>query len=254
MTKQDPHFPDWQSAMAAPDPQALSLRGLRIPHDPTIISEAVARAIRDRRYELEELKGVRQFLTPQDRVLELGSGLGIMSAFIRKHIGVEAVLCVEGNPMLCAFIRRLHDLNGITATEIRNCIALSGGEAGGPRPFYLREPFWSSSLARRPAFRTEVPVPGLPLADLCAEFRPTALIVDIEGGEAGLFEGTDLHEVRHVFLELHTRAIGLEGVKGCFDALSRLGFAYEQKVSGGSTVLFRKLAPAGRRTRRRATA
>ena len=63
----------------------------------------------------------------------------------------------------------------------------------------------------------------------------------IFGGEVDLFDPLDLSGVNKVYLEIHTRKIGLVGIRSCFDALSKQDFAYDQKVSSAGAVLFRKI-------------
>ena len=65
--------------------------------------------------------------------------------------------------------------------------------------------------------------------------------MDIEGGERDLFKPLDLIGIEKIFLEIHTRKIKRVGVKNCFDALSECGFAYDQQVSRGGSVLFRRV-------------
>jgi len=79
------------------------------------------------------------------------------------------------------------------------------------------------------------------LSSLIKEFNANTLIVDIEGGERDLFSPLDLSGIDKVFLEIHTRKIKRIGIKMCFDALSECGFAYDQQVSRGGSVLFRRI-------------
>ncbi|SIS78023.1 class I SAM-dependent methyltransferase [Phaeovulum vinaykumarii] len=228
------------AAEGQPDVHIYEVEGVRIPHDPAIISEKVVRSIEAGRYEREEVQGTPKFLEPGDRVIELGAGLGFISSYIWKAVGIRDILCLEANPVLCDFIARVHQMNGVRA-EIRNCVALNDTQAPGWMDFYLREPFWSSSLDPEEAYERQVQVEGVSLSALIRKFGATTLIVDIEGGEKMLFDALDMGPVNKVFLEIHTRKIRQIGVKRCFDALSNLGFCYDQQVSRGGAVLFRRI-------------
>jgi hypothetical protein len=70
--------------------------------------------------------------------------------------------------------------------------------------------------------------------------RPDVLMVDIEGGEAKLFNGVDLTGVRCVVVELHQLLTGLAGVADCFSATATVGFAYDPVGSNGPIVTFRR--------------
>jgi hypothetical protein len=71
-----------------------------------------------------------------------------------------------------------------------------------------------------------------------------ALICDIEGGEAELFDDVDLGPVRHVMVELHTNRIKAKGVVRLFENLHRHGFFNHQQASGKGVVLFKRYRAA----------
>lgn len=64
------------------------------------------------------------------------------------------------------------------------------------------------------------------------------LIIDIEGGEDGLFDDVDLTGVRKIMLEIHQPTIGRRGVKRLFDQLSAQNFHYDMWHSCHSIVTF----------------
>ena len=57
------------------------------------------------------------------------------------------------------------------------------------------------------------------------------MVIDIEGGEAGLFEQmSSLMGVRHIFFEIHA-FIGPFAIYRLFDSLYKLGFVYDEANS-----------------------
>ncbi len=221
--------------------ETLVTHGVQIPFDPAIITEKIAKSIRGDRYELEEVEGTSKFIESTDRVIELGAGIGFISTFVMTRLGVQTVVCVEADPNLCEFIKVVHALNGTSQATVRNCVALNDNEEEGTKRFYVREQFWSSSLDGESPYVSAVDVPGVKLSSLIREFSANTLIVDIEGGEEHLFAPADLTGIDKIFLEIHTRKIKRIGIKRCFDALSERGFAYDQQVSRGGSVLFRRI-------------
>ena len=220
------------------------LNGIRLPHDENIITPQVSAALKRGNYERPELLATTKFLEPSDRVLELGAGIGYISTYVAKTIGVEHITCVEANPKLSEYIQRVHALHELKQTTVKNCVALPGNAELGTdskADFFLREPFWSSSLDPDRDYLSSVQVSQENLSDLIEESGATAMIVDIEGGERDLFTGGNLGTVRKIYVELHTRYIRPRGIKACFDSLSDHGFYYDQRVSHGGVVLFRKL-------------
>ena len=111
-------------------------------------------------------------------------------------------------------------------------------------PFYLHQQFWASSLApvKKRLRRGVVQVAVVALDDLVRRHAPSLLIVDVEGTEVELIEGSELTGVQKVLIELHHKVIGMAGVKRVFDRLSRLGFGYDPVFSQLGVVLFRRVA------------
>ena len=73
--------------------------------------------------------------------------------------------------------------------------------------FYVTPAFWASSLIKPEEGEFEcVKVQGVNKHDVLREIKPTALVVDIEGGEASFFEGLDLGSVNKIIMEGDTPA------------------------------------------------
>jgi len=230
------------------EPDPISCHGVRFPPDPAILTPRIAGRLRKGFYETDEIGILGALLWPGARVLELGGGLGLVSSYALLHGGAAHVTCVEANPVLCDYIRRVHAENGLSAAQVVTGAALPAGlprPENGLLPFHVTDPFWSSSLgAPRVGTRARIKVPALDLETLVADSRAQVLICDIEGGEATLFGDSPLTGITHVMTELHTRAYGGEGIRATFDAMHRLGFYYHQKLSRGDVVTFERLASA----------
>jgi FkbM family methyltransferase len=138
-------------------------------------------------YESEELDQIAEVLRPDDVVLELGTGLGFVSTYAARQPGVRRVVTVEANTRLVEIARYNHCLNGARVEAINAVVAAEDGTT----TFYLHEDFWISSMAPQPG-TAPVRLPARSISGLLAEVRPTVLVVDIEGGEASIFEGVGL--------------------------------------------------------------
>ncbi|MEL6582758.1 MAG: FkbM family methyltransferase [Pseudomonadota bacterium] len=219
-------------------------KGLKFPDDPRLMGERMQQLISSGRYEREEQTGLPRFIKPDARVVELGGGIGLISGLTCK-LGVSHMTTVEANPMLAAYIERLHGANDFTNTQVINAVALPHAQAqaaGASMPFYVTRPFWSSSLVepKRKKYRiTQVPV--VSLEEILTRAEANTLICDIEGGEAQLFDGLDVASLRHIYLEMHTKKMGAEAVRHIFSHLHTAGFTYDETVSNGPVVLFSRL-------------
>lgn len=217
----------------------LNCRGVELPFDRGIISDRIMSAIREGWYEGPEAASLPFVLQSGERVLELGTGLGLISTLCAMSPLVEGVVTVEANPELIAYIREVHRLNHVAhRIEVMNAVAMPAPSAS-ETSFYLRRDVWASSLAEQPwGYERIVKVPTLDLNELIRKLRPTMMIVDIEGGEEHLFDAIELGTVVKILIELHQDVIGRRGMKWVFDQLSRRSFHYDQWHSEKGVVLF----------------
>jgi FkbM family methyltransferase len=223
--------------------EVIVSQGIQIPFVPGIVTPRIEKPLRKSRYEKGEAKALRRILQKGDRVLELGAGLGLLSAIAAQTPGVEAVTAVEANPSLMPMIRETHRLNGVTSVEVLNAVVTGPGVAGeGPLPFYLRRDFWASSMepnSRR--YKSVVQVQQMPFEELLAERRPSVIVCDIEGGELDLFAGADLSGVRAVVVEVHPKVYGDTGRARVERALEAAGLARQPGFEKSTVQLFLRL-------------
>lgn len=216
--------------------EVIEIQGLRVPLVSSIITPPIERLLRNGRYEGEECQRAVGLLRRRDRVLELGSGLGVVSACVAATGKPAQVTTVEANPDLLPLIRETHRLNAIETIDLRNAVVTADPVADSP--FYLRQNFWASSMEpdSRP-YRAEIAVPALDINALLADLRPTVMLVDIEGGELGLFDRADLSCVRAMVIELHPKLYGPEGVQAVSDVLVTKGLLPHPDNDPDSAVL-----------------
>ncbi len=187
--------------------QIIETNGIKIPFDPRIITPKIERPMRNNRYEGGECAALREYLEPGDRVLELGSGIGLLSTVAATTQGVEAVTTVEANPELIPVIAETHRINGATNVTLINGVV--SAQPGTHLDFYLRPDFWASSMEPDSrAFKRVVSVPSFQIQDLIEDKNPTVIVSDIEGAELGLFDHADLSGVRLMILEFHPKVYG----------------------------------------------
>ncbi|REC56304.1 FkbM family methyltransferase [Rhodosalinus sediminis] len=220
--------------------ETLTSRGVRIPKNGRVVRGRARRNLRAGTYERKESDAVLRIVRPGDRVLELGAGIGDISALIATQTQAAAITAFEANPALLPFIAEVHRANGVTTATVEN--ALLAAEAGPPRPFHIREDFLASSLDRDAAGGVveTVAVPVRAVGDVLAEVRPDVLVCDIEGAEAELLPAADWSGLRAAVVELHPQWIGQAGVQAVFDAMQRAGLTCFPRASERKTVAFRR--------------
>src|SRR2546425_3470149 len=106
-----------------------------------ILSPQVERTVSRGRYEQDEFRLIEQVLSPGDVVLEVGAGLGLVSAYCAKRLGSSRVFAYEANPDLEACIRETYSLNEVQPT-LEMCAV---GTDAGQVTLFRSEDLWASS-------------------------------------------------------------------------------------------------------------
>jgi FkbM family methyltransferase len=222
--------------------RSLELAGVLVPPDPAIITPVIRRAILEGQFETEEASQIPHIVRPGDRVLEIGAGIGFISTLLSRECRVSHVLAVEANPFLLDYMERLHARNQVH--KVRRVNAVLTNDPVASATFYLRPEFWMGSLAPEPnPYTGTVRVPTMNLDRVLLEEAIDLVVCDVEGAEAGLFEGANLSGVDRVFVETHDHVTGLSGVRRLFATMDGHGFVYDPRHSLGSVVLFQRLGP-----------
>jgi FkbM family methyltransferase len=221
----------------------LESGGVVFPAEPSVVTPAIARAIREGRFEAEEASQIAAIVEPGDRVLEIGAGTGFISTLIASQPRVSQVIAVEANPHLIDYMARLHAVNRVRKVRRLNAVLTNGPEASAT--FYLRDDFWMGSLSPGPnPYTGTVEVPTMGLDALLRDEGIDLVVCDVEGAESWLFEGADLGGVDRVWVETHDHVTGLSGVRRLFAAMAAQGLVYDPRHSLGGVVLFRRLGEA----------
>lgn len=210
---------------------AAECEGVKVPQSP-LLNDARIERINQSRYEGQEIAGALSVITPDDRVLEMGAGIGLVGAVAAKTGKAASVMSFEANPSLIPHIQALYDLNGIAPRiQVRNEVLIANPDMPKSMPFFVTPSFLGSSLIeskKRPS--TAVDVPCTAYEDVRETYRPTVLLMDIEGGELDFLRHADLTGVRAVVIEFHPEAYGQKGMRECKSILERKGFRKSPEV------------------------
>jgi FkbM family methyltransferase len=213
----------------------VSIEGVRIRVG-RHMSRRVEQAISKGGYERDELRLIGMLLSPSDVVLEIGAGLGVVSAYCAKRLGSSRVFAFEANPDLEPRIRETYALNGVEPTLEMCAIRATAGRV----TLYRTKHVFSSSLVKRSAEAIPIEVPGKALSYVVEKSRPTLLIVDVEGAEDELFDRAQLPGVTKIMLELHERVIGEAKARRVRGALTALGFREDRGLSSREHLVLRR--------------
>lgn len=214
-------------------------RGIKFPKHTGITRGNLRKSLRENTYEEKEALTVLKVVRDEDRVLELGGGIGFMSTHIARNRKVHSINVFEANPYLIPYIERVHADNGVSNATVHNAIL---GTKAGKTPFYVRRNLLASSLDYREGKQvasTET-IAVRAMKDVLKDHDPNVLVCDIEGAEVDLIPQMDLSGFRAAIIELHPQWVGPDGVNAVFNAFIKAGFAYYARGSVGKVVAFRR--------------
>ena len=229
--------------------EVVELYGLRVPIDPRLMSEKIIESLSTGRYEKGEAERLPRLVRPGERVVEIGAGIGLVTAIVATRTPAELVVAIEANPALPGYIAALHRLNG-ASTVIRQAL-VTPAPADGPAVFKVHRDLWASTTGwvnPKNCLRS-VETPSISLSDIAAEYRPSLLVVDLEPLAAWTAATTapyclaaaDFRPFERVLIELKPKRFAPPEVKRVFDHFSAQGFAYSPAFSHGPLVLFERV-------------
>jgi FkbM family methyltransferase len=179
-------------------------------------------------YEEEERALIKRFVRADDKVLECGACLGVVSCVTNQLLRDKTRhVVVEANPKVIPSLYKNRELNK-AGFLIEHCAISDKTE----ETFYLHPVYIVGGTSQRKSPEA-VRLPGRSLLDLEARYGPfTTLIIDIEGSELDVFERSRdiLRKLRLVIAELHPWAIGESAVQRCRDILSEAGLRHAESA------------------------
>ena len=201
--------------------------GIKVPDSP-FLSETSVALLNEKQFAQQEIEAALDVVGKSDRVLELGAGLGILGAVVARQAKPAKFLSFEANPDLIPHIEALLKLNRLgSKIELRNKLLIS--EPGAPEtlPSHLQHGFIPGSPednAQKPSAKN-VQAPTEAFTKVRKAFKPTVLILNIEGGEREFLRHADLSGIRAVILQFHPEIYGKSGMRECKAVLTKAGFS-----------------------------
>lgn len=225
---------------------AAECLGVKVPASRFLHDKRIER-INAAEYEGLEMAGALHVVGEDDVVLEIGAGIGLVGAVIAANAKPRLVRSFEANPELIPAIEALYAANGLgDRISVHNKVLVSAPERPESMTFHIHSSYLGSSLIEPENRETRaVEVPTASFHEVCADLKPTVLVMDIEGGERDILLHADLSPFRAMVLEFHPNAYGVGGMRECKNVLREAGF---ERVDDKSTrtvwTCVRETAPA----------
>lgn len=218
----------------------ITLHGYQIGLDREALPLPILKAMLKGWYEADEVRLMKAMLEPNDRVLELGSGIGITTMVAADIVGEDSVFPHELNPRLIEWSSYNFAQNGKKINVCSSALVPSSHKRTDKIDFHIHKKFWGSSLLKRPGTKETIQVPVAALEDTIRHHNTNCLLMDIEGAEVDLLSSADLSGIEKIIMEIH---YGIAG-RGPTDAMVRHlinnGFSIDLMLSGNGIVAMRR--------------
>ncbi|OWY07388.1 hypothetical protein B6V74_18415 [Thioclava sp. F42-5] len=208
------------------------LDGVRLHAVGVGIPEEITRLLRRGDYEFAERKLLLRVLRAEDRVLEIGAGIGALGLVAARVCGPRNVLSYEPNPNTIPLVEANHLLNNLYPAVRKKAITVDGG----PVTFFRAGNIISSSLIKRDLSEA-ITVESDSLSDAIAEFQPTILLMDVEGAELNLLPAVDLSSLRALVVETHGKITGAASVVDLKGYIKSQGFLITEDANNNLLCL-----------------
>lgn len=180
------------------------LDGLTVTCDPALIPRSVVTALVKGSYEAPERLLVVDAIRPGDRVVEIGTGVGVVSLLCNRLAGAGNVLSFEANAALEPAIRANFALNGMQPRIRFKAVTVDGA----PISFFRNDNIVSSSVYDRGLQAEKVVVPSEALDAVLQTEDSSVLVIDVEGAELALLSCDGVSRLREIIVETHPHIVG----------------------------------------------
>lgn len=206
--------------------------GLSVHLDSSLPQEIKAKLSVDN-YEYAELRLAHRMIEPEDQILEIGCGIGVVAIACARICGDRNITCYEANPGTADLIRRNFALNGMNPRLRGAAVTTHNGAVD----FYFNDNIVSSSLFDRQK-STPTTVDCVDICDVVEELNPNVIVMDAEGAEIELLQRADLSNVDKLLVEVHPSITGHMVIDELFEMLSIRGLELQDELTHKNVSFF----------------
>lgn len=218
----------------------IEMMGLRlfVPRD--VVNPAILLHLANGTFEVGERMAATKDIRPDDRVLELGAGLGTVTLALCLLHPDTPVTTVEADPRLVDILRRNVAQNNGKVDIISAVAAMEDGEID----FHIAPDFVMSSAVKAGKNAKTMRLPKADVQRLVHETNPSVLIMDIEGAEIDILNRLDLSPLRRIVVEFHPTITSAEVITDTILHLVAEGFVLNLAHSAGHVIAFDRRSDA----------
>lgn len=209
-----------QAAYACNTRQLIDLDGIRLRlgrHLPLPLAQMLLSGS----YATAERRLLQAALEDEDKVMEVGTSIGMIAALCARRLGSQRVVTFEADPRMVQAARETFALNGVSPRIEYCALDVLPGECA----------VHVDASRRTPAVRTPQ-APCRSLAQAIAHHRPDVLLIDAHGGEHETAQIAAHHRVSRVFVRFATHAAGSWAIDRARLAFARVGYVPIVEAAG----------------------
>lgn len=210
------------------------MNGLKIRVDARLPAE-IQTKLRKNNYDYEALRFANALLEANDRVLEVGAGIGVLAVTCAYICGEDNVTCYEANTDTAPLLKSNFRLNKMRPRLRQKAVATHAGVVD----FFFNDDIVSSSLIPRQGIEA-TPVACDDIADIVLELDPNVIVMAAEGAEVTLLPHADLSGVEKLLLELHPNIAGRRATENLVKILHQRGFDHVEKAPRKNFTYFER--------------
>lgn len=225
--------------MASTGTKVWNINGTLMRVNHPSISNSIKKAIIKGIYEIGENSIIRKYVTKDDVLMEVGSGMGFNSVTAARLIGSDRVHTFEANPGLIPLIKENAALNKVMP-NVYNEILLNDDRQ--EIDFNVSGEFWESSMVHKPDHSTVVKVKTANFTETLNRIQPTFLVVDIEGAELELLTIALPASVTKLCLDTHPffKEVGDKKTSDLIKFILQQGFTLKLTAQHGFVLYFER--------------
>lgn len=214
--------------------------------DTKTYSQPLVQALKVGTYEAREREVLNIGLRHDDRVLEAGTAIGVVTMAAAGIVDPANIVTFDANPAMVADASANFRRNGMHGIDARLGLLRNRSATNGQNetmPFHISRDFVSSRLTGTGTdhdILNTVQVQVYCLEDEIRTHRANFLLLDIEGAEVDLFLGADLTGIRAIVLETHYHFAGEAATDAMIRDFYTAGFRLHLGASGNHVLLLRR--------------
>lgn len=214
------------------------LKGINLGLPDVLATPEIVQKLTEGTYEEDEANAALRCVRPGFRVLELGAGIGYVTALCAQRTAPEQVVSVEANPALLQVVEANLARNGMAGVNLVHAAVTGAVAEGATGLFALSAGYTGSSLDGK---GRPIRVPLVSVHALIRQHKPHVVLMDVEGAEADMFDRIWNCPLRFCVMELHPKKYQPRVIKKIVDVMSQMDMTYDPITSRGKILGFRKV-------------